>query len=435
MKYHSWYMNNFKQIKQLNYLSEKEIHEIEVVSHIFPFKANNYLTDELIDWDHYQTDPVFNMVFPQRQMLEDNDYNELDNAICNGNQTLIKRIVSDIRQKLNPHPDGQIQNIPEVNRIKLYGSQHKYPETILFFPSQGQTCHAYCTFCFRWAQFCGHNSFRFAMNEIDNLKTYILQHPQITDILFTGGDPMTMSYDFLALYLDALLDSEMSQIKSIRIGTKSLSYWPYRYLSDRDTDYILRLFDKIVKSGINLSIMAHFNHYQELSTEAVKNAIQRIRNTGAQIRTQSPLLKHINDDSEVWARMWREQVNLNCIPYYMFIARDTGSRHYFEVSLEKAWHIFKNAYNQVSGLCRTVRGPSMSTRFGKIQVLGVAEVQNEKVFVLRFLQSKNPEFVQIPFFAEYNENATWIDDLKPAFGKEKFFFELDHTELKYDESY
>jgi L-lysine 2,3-aminomutase len=180
-----------------------------------------------------------------------------------------------------------------------------------------------------------------------------------------------------------------------------------------------------MKSGKNLSIQAHFNHPVELSTPAVEQAIKRIRATGAQIRTQSPLMKHINDKSELWSEMWRKQVDLGCIPYYMFIARDTGSKRYFELPLEKCWNIFRNAYNKVSGLCRTVRGPSMSASPGKIQVLGVQEVEGEKVFVLRFLQGRNPAWVDIPFFAEYDPKATWFDQLKPAFGEEKFFFEKD----------
>ena len=65
----------------------------------------------------------------------------------------------------------------------------------------------------------------------------------------------------------------------------------------------------------------------------------------------------------------------------------------------------------------------MSDNAGKIQILGVAEVKGEKVFVLRFLQGRNPRWVDIPFFARYDPKATWFNELKPAFGEEKFFFE------------
>ena len=116
---------------------------------------------------------------------------------------------------------------------------------------------------------------------------------------------------------------------------QTLSYWPYRFITDKDADDMLRLFEKVKKAGKHLAFQAHFNHPVELSTNAVKKAIQRIQNTGAQIRTQSPLLRHINDDPVVWADMWKEQVRLGLIPYYMFVARDTGSKSFFDVPLEK----------------------------------------------------------------------------------------------------
>ena len=124
--------------------------------------------------------------------------------------------------------------------------------------------------------------------------------------------------------------------------------------------------------------------------------------------------------------MWTKQVELGMIPYYMFIARDTGSKSFFEVPLARSWRIFQKAYSNVSGICRTVRGPSMSANPGKVQVLGISEIKGEKVFVLRFLQCRNPNYVDIPFFAKYDGRATWINQLIPAFGEEQFFFEKDN---------
>ena len=135
----------------------------------------------------------------------------------------------------------------------------------------------------------------------------------------------------------------------------------------------------------------------------------------------------------MWAKMWTKQVQLGCIPYYMFVVRDTGAQHYFGISLVKAQEIFRNAYKKVSGLGRTVRGPSMSATPGKVQVDGVVTVMGEKVFSLRFLQGRNPEWVQRPFFAKYDENAIWLDDLKPAF-EEKFFFEDELNIIKTNKS-
>ena len=67
----------------------------------------------------------------------------------------------------------------------------------------------------------------------------------------------------------------------------------------------------------------------------------------------------------------------------------------------------------------------MSAFPGKVEVQGVSDINGEKVFVLRFIQARNPDWVQRPFFAKFDANATWLNDLKPAFGESRFFFESE----------
>jgi hypothetical protein len=117
------------------------------------------------------------------------------------------------------------------------------------------------------------------------------------------------------------------------------------------------------------------------------------------------------------------------VPYYMFVERDTGARRYFEVPLARAWQVYRDAMQRVSGLARTARGPSMSAAPGKVEVQGVTEVGGERVFVLRFIQGRNPNWVQRPFFARFDPEATWLDQLRPAFGEERFFFEQEFAAM------
>jgi hypothetical protein len=140
------------------------------------------------------------------------------------------------------------------------------------------------------------------------------------------------------------------------------------------------------------------------------------------------VMKHINDLPQVWAEMLKKQVELGCIPYYMFVARNTGADHYFSLPLHNVWQIFRETYQSVSGICRTVRGPSMSCLPGKLQIIGVNEIKGEKVFTLRFIQGREPDWVAKSFFAKFDEDATWYTDLKPAFDEKNFFFqeELDN---------
>jgi len=424
-------LHNFRNIPQLTSVSQEIIEAIEIVGSVLPFKTNNYVVENLINWNNVPEDPMFKLTFPQKEMLLVNDYNKIKSLVDAGaDKQQIKDAANEIRLRLNPHPAGQIEhNVPEVDGEKLYGMQHKYRETVLFFPSQGQTCHAYCTFCFRWPQFVGMEDLKFASKEAELLVKYVHDNPEVTDVLFTGGDPLIMKTKHLETYIRPLLEAKIPNLRHIRIGTKALAYWPYRFLTDDDAEDLLKLFEDVKRAGKHLAFMAHFNHPVELGGDAVAEAIRRILKTGAVIRTQSPVLKHINDSSETWTEMLKKQVSLGCIPYYMFVARNTGAQHYFSIPLIEAWKIFRETYQKISGVCRTVRGPSMSCLPGKVQILGVADVKDEKVMVFRMIQGRNPNWAARPFFAKFDEDANWYTDLKPAFDEEKFFFTDELNEI------
>ncbi|RNJ78084.1 MAG: lysine 2,3-aminomutase [Nitrosopumilus sp. H13] len=427
----SYTLSNFRQLPQIQELPEETRTEMEVVGHVLPFKANNYVVEQLIDWDNIPNDPMYVLTFPQKGMLRPEHYAKMEAALAEGSKEGINSAANEIRLQLNPHPAGQMElNVPTLrDGTKLYGMQHKYRETCLFFPSQSQTCHAYCSFCFRWPQFVGMDEMKFAMQEGEQLVRYVSEHPEITDVLFTGGDPMIMKAKIFSKYVDALIESRIPNLKTIRIGTKALAYWPYKFLTDPDSQEMLDVFKRITDAGLHLAFMSHFNHTSELRTDAVRAAITEVRNTGAQIRTQSPVLAHINDDADMWAQMWKMQTELGCIPYYMFVVRDTGAQHYFGIPLVRAYEIFIRAYSSLSGLARTVRGPSMSATPGKVQVAGTLVINGQKAILLKFLQGRNPDWVREPFLAKYDENAIWLDDLRPMYS-EKFFFEDELERLR-----
>ena len=424
MRYRAYSRGNFRTLPQVcEHLSEAQRRDIELISLVFPFKTNNYVVERLIDWSRVPDDPMFILNFPQRRMLRARHRHRLETALAQGLEgAALAAVVDDIRCELNPHPDGQLEhNVPLLDGESLGGMQHKYRETVLFFPRQGQTCHAYCSFCFRWPQFTGREDLRFASWEGEALVAYLAGQPQVTDVLFTGGDPLVMSARVLRSYLEPLLKADLPGLQNIRLGTKSLSYWPHRYLTDRDADELLTLFRDVTASGRQLALMAHFNHPAELATPAVQAAVRRVRDTGAVIRSQSPLLDHINAAPDLLALKWRYEAALGIVPYYTFVVRDTGAQQYFGVPLTRAWEIFQAAYRQVSGLCRTVRGPSMSADPGKVELLGPAEVGGERALALRFIQGRNPDWVGRPFFARWDEAALWLDDLRPLEG-DSFFF-------------
>jgi KamA family protein len=398
-------------------LTEQERLAVRAVATVLPFRVNSYVLDELIDWEAAPDDPIYRLVFPQPDMLPPADVEQIADLLERGAAPAeIQAIAHAIRMRLNPHPAGQlVLNAPSLDGRPLPGLQHKYPETVLFFPKQGQTCHAYCSYCFRWAQFVDEPELKMATDHVDTLVAYLHNHPEVTSVLITGGDPMIMSAGVLRRYIEPLLDPSLDHVESIRIGSKSLSYWPQRYVTDNDADDTMRLFEEVSAAGRTLALMAHYSHPRELAPAVAQTAISRIRGTGAVIRTQAPLIRSVNDDAATWREMWKAQVRLGLVPYYMFVERDTGPQDYFAVPLARAHEIFRDAYASVSGLGRSVRGPSMSATPGKVCVDGVAEVAGEQVFVLRMLQARDPGLVGRPFFARYDPKATWLTDLTPAF--------------------
>lgn len=397
---------------------------------MFPFKTNNYVVDALINWNDVPSDPMFILTFPQRGMLSLEHYQKMADALKRGvSKEEVKKIADGIREQLNYHPAReQGHNVPGLNGEALTGIYHKYKHTISFIPQNSQTCHAYCTFCSKWPLVAEMDKRKPATGEIGLLAQYLKEHSEVNEVLFSGGDPLILSAKNLAAYIEPLLKENIPNLQTICIETKALGFWPYRFTNDHDAAELLELFGKIETKGINLVIMAQFNHPVELSTDAARMAIRTVQNAGAQIRTQSQVVKHINDRSEIWAEMWHLQTKLNCTPYYMFIAHDAGMQNYFTVTLDVALHIFQKACQQLSSVCLTVRGPSMYCQQGKVQVLGVSKINGEKVFVMRMLHGRDSNWDARPFLAKYNEEALCMEDLKPAFGEEHFFFERSKTQ-------
>ena len=414
---------NLPDIPGIERLDADVRHAVEVVSTVLPFRTNEYVCRQLIDWDAVPDDPMFQLTFPQRDMLDPDDFDAVASLLQAGaSSEELDATVHRIRLRLNPHPSGQVEgNIPRVDGRPVDGIQHKYAETVLFFPAQGQTCHSYCSYCFRWAQFVPLGDLKFATKDVDALVGYLRRHPDVTDVIFTGGDPMVMRTEIFERYVDALLAPDLAHV-DIRIGTKALAFWPHRFLTDPDADALLAVFERIVAAGRHLAVMAHWSHPVELSTDAARRAVARVRSTGAVVRAQAPLIRHVNDHSETWRDLIRAEVRLGAVPYYQFVERDTGARRYFEVPLVRALEIYNGAYRQVSGLGRTIRGPVMSATPGKVLVEDVLEVAGEQVFALRFLQGRDPAWVNRLFFARFDPEASWFDQLEPAFGEPRFFF-------------
>ncbi|MFD9195599.1 KamA family radical SAM protein [Streptomyces phaeochromogenes] len=412
-RFHAYGPHQIDQIAQRYGLPDEIREAVRLVSKVLPFRVNEYVLSQLIEWSTVPDDPMFRLLFPQRGMLPESELRRLTELTAAGSRTALRAAVREIRESLNPHPSSQRElNVPTLDSVELPGIQHKYRETVLYFPGQGQTCHAYCTYCFRWAQFVGDADLRFSAPSPDRLVEYLWTKPDVSDVLLTGGDPMVMSTERLRSHVEPLLAVET--VRTIRIGTKSVGYWPQRFVSDQDADDVLRLFERVVASGRTLAVMAHFSHPRELMTDVARQALARIRATGALVYGQAPVIAHVNDDADIWTELWRLELAQGVVPYYLFVERDTGPHQYFELPLADAFDIFRTAYRRLPGLARTVRGPVMSATPGKIVIEGTEDTPQGRFFQLRMLQARDPQLVGRPFRARYSADATWLDDLELA---------------------
>ena len=255
---------------------------------------------------------------------------------------------------------------------------------------------------------------------------YLGDHPNISDVLFTGGDPMIMKTRVMEGYMRAFIDDpSLAHVQNIRVGTKALTFWPHRFVNDEDADDLLRLMEDLVRSGRHVAIMAHFNHWQEMRTDVVREAIRRIRSTGAVIRSQAPLLANINNDPDIWARMWREQVRLGVIPYYMFVERDTGPQALLRGAAGALLGGLPGLRSQqVSGLGSHGAGAEHERHARQGGGPGRARGRRREGPHAALPAGPRSRLVSArPFFARFDPKATWLDQLEPAFGEEKFFFE------------
>jgi KamA family protein len=416
MRFITYNAKNFREIEYMRYLPVEEKNEIDIVSMVIPFKTNNYVVDYLIDWENYKDDPVYILNFPNRNMLNEQQYKRLSNAVISGESTsTVNRIIYDIRMEMNPHPAQQMTNIPKLNGEELKGLQHKYRDVVLFFPSQGQTCHAHCTFCFRWPQFVKELDLKFSMREIEKVIAYIRTNEHINEILFTGGDPMVMDPATLKKYISELIRAKIPHLRNIRFGTKSLSYWPFAFIPkyNEEGQEMLDILKMISDSGLHLAIMAHFNHPNELKTEVLREAIHNLKKCGAEIRTQAPVLRHINDKSDDWAQMWKLQVSLGLIPYYMFIERETGPYEYFSLPIAEVYRIYQDAIRETGSFAKTVTGPVMSASKGKVHIMGIVKnpMDGNDYFMMQYVRHRDHSKTFKPFFMEFDREATWVDQL------------------------
>ena len=355
-----------RDISKLTQIPESERKALEQVAKKYAFRANDYYLG-LIDWSD-PDDPIRQIVIPRVEELD--EWGTLDAS-----------------------------NEAAVTVEK--GVQHKYRDTALLLCNE--VCGAYCRYCFRKRLF---------MNENDEVSIdvsrgieYIRQHPEISNVLLTGGDPLLLATRRLREILAQL--REIPHVRIIRIGTKMPAFNPWRVLDDPE------LLDAIATYSLpdrRIYVMAHFDHPRELTPDAVRG-IRALQKAGAIVVNQCPLVRGINDDARVLREMFEKLSFIGAPQYYVFQGRPTAGNAPYEVPIVEGYFLVEEAKRSLSGLAKRARFV-MSHATGKIEIVGV----DDRHIYMRYHRAKNPADEGRFMVFKRDDAAYWLDQLVPVPG-------------------
>ncbi|WP_019615217.1 hypothetical protein [Psychromonas ossibalaenae] len=416
MKYQAYSQISFKKTPYYLNMSETLRNEFDVLTKVLPFKINNYVAEHLINWENLPDDPIYQLIFPRKDMISAFDFKTLSGMIKDGASALEMDMVSNmVQQKIWPAVALDEDRIPKCNGDIIPGLYHTFPTNLYLFPAPAvKTCHAVCNYCFRWihhtrGKFLPETSYSDPATPI----AFLRDNPHIKDIFMTGADPLVMTTSQVKKFTDPLINVESLDV--IRFITKSLTYWPFRFTTDKDADELLDYFRYLKTQGKHVAIMAHITHVNELQTDVVKEAIRRIQETGAVIRCQAPIVKNINDSAQDWTELWDTQVQLGMFPYHMFVEADTDPNGCFQIPLAKTVAVFQEARKKATSIARAVRGPTFMNNNMRVEILSIEEINNEKFFVLKCLQALDDKHEGKIRLYPFDPEITQIENLRSVF--------------------
>ncbi|WAH36325.1 KamA family radical SAM protein [Alicyclobacillus dauci] len=358
------YITNLDKIQNL---TDDERETLKHVADKFVFRVNDYYLN-LIDWSN-PDDPIRKLVIPNSSELQ--EYGRWD--------------ASD-----------------EDTNYVVKGCQHKYKTTALLLVSE--VCGAYCRFCFRKRLF--RSDVKEAMSDVREGLDYIARHPEINNVLLTGGDPFVLATNKLRLIIEEL--RSIKHVKIIRIGSKMPVFNPMRIYED---DELLDLIRENSTAENRIYVMVHVNHPREITHEA-KLCFKALYDAGATLVNQTPVLKGINDDPAVLGELLDELSWTGVTPYYFFVNRPVAGNSGFVLTLEEVYRIVEEAKALTSGLGKRVK-LCMSHTSGKIEILAI---HDGKAY-LKYHQSRDGDYGKL-MILDCPSHATWFDDLP---GNERYW--------------
>ncbi|NHZ85759.1 MAG: KamA family radical SAM protein [Planctomycetia bacterium] len=373
MKWQDELKNSIRKPEQLverGAIHTGDLENIRQIHHEFPFAITPHYA-KLIDWNNPK-DPLLLSVLPSLAELDRAGYHDVS---------------------------GEAENTKET------GVQSKYPSTALILPVSA--CFSYCRYCFRKRLFNPEIRSEEIVKNFDLALNYIAEHKKLNNILITGGDPLIIKTNQLQKFLLSI--RELDHIKIIRFGSRVLSFLPSRILSDPS---LLELFKEVSKANKRIYIVNHFNHPNEL-TDISREAADKLIKAGVMLTNQSVMLKDINDDVQILKMLFNQLAESGITPYYHFQCKFIKAANHFRIPLVKTSNIFQNATKGLNGLAKRVK--LIMTHFtGKIEILGVKEVDENKNIFLKYHQARDSNQIGQIYNFPIEDNHYWLDDIPEA---------------------
>jgi KamA family protein len=285
----------------------------------------------------------------------------------------------------------------EKDNTKLPGLQHKYKNTVLLLSAN--VCSMYCRHCFR-KRMVGLTNEE-VMGRFNEAYEYIGAHPEVNNVLISGGDSLILPTQVISHLLEKL--TRLPHLDYIRFGSRMVLTYPDRILKD---DELLEVFQAYSKKDRRIYLSTQFNHPNEI-TEQSTEAVNRIIESGVIVNNQTVLLKGVNDTPETLANLQKNLVRIGVNPYYVFQCRPVKRvKSHFQVPLAEGNRIVAEARGMLDGISKRFCY-AMSHEKGKIEILGI--LGDEMFF--KHQQAKDPVDASKFFKRKLDETAGWLDEL------------------------
>ena len=256
-------------------------------------------------------------------------------------------------EELETAPDEQADPIGDGVHSPLKGIVHRYPDRLLLTATHA--CAVYCRFCFRREVVGPGGAGSLTPAELDAAFAYISDHPEVWEVILTGGDPLVLSPRRIADLVRRIAD--IPHVKVLRVHTRLPVAEPERVSE--------ALVSALSGSRLRLAVGVHVNHAREL-TPAADAALARLAGAGALLLSQTVLLKGVNDRVEVLGELMRALVERGVRPYYLHHPDPAPGTARFRVSLAEGQALVRGLRGRYSGLCQPTYILDIPGGFGKV---------------------------------------------------------------------